>query len=390
MTDDEWRDRLPLLTDVFDLAIDLEVSLEGWHCIYVQHVLTTNYFASKFLISLGLAKKNLFVIGKDYSTSAQAMSRYHSDEISASSLGSPYDFSCAFDEPIVEFARDMIIDLIEGGANKLLLLDEGGILARAFKNIPERSDLRLVFVELTSRGLQHVNHLSASSVHIDVGHSYGKQKIESLLIADSMQHFIKKTMTLRKKTDLCKVAIVGVGAIGHALSMCLLQSGFHVETYDICNEKGTSTSMEGALDDARIILSCTGRPIDVKRLLMAAPGRALLFNCGSSDVEFSLWRYRESLPKIWSIEASSLLTNKLLHRDISIPSNDGHITICNGGFPINLGSGDDPIPEKQIQITRALMLLGVVQGVSEQQPGKHTLSEKLQHPVISRYRKLLE
>ncbi len=381
----DFMAHMPIFKKLIDISNDLKTNLAGWHCIYAQHILESNVYCVDFLIYLGLRRSNILVLGKGYSTSYSALSKYNDRYVRAINAGKLYSYKRPFDEYLIKVARLQIRKLLKSGAEKILLLDEGGILSRALSGINISKAVKIVCVELTSRGQNYYHRIQNYTTLVDVARSYGKKKVEAPVIAMSMVDFIIKYLEISVYIERRNFLIIGVGAIGGAILDILQKSNFNVIGYDIVNNGDNQDKLRENIELSDIILSSTGCGIDLEKIINYSYGRKLFINCGSSDIEFNLWSILSRKNYKWTFGDIPVISNNILHRDIKIETNIGLITIAHGGFPINFDGSPDPIPINKIQITRSLLLLGAIQGINTKSIGICELSIEHQNDLCRLY-----
>ncbi len=380
---------LPLLDYLASSLAQQDDCLQGWACIYVQHILRSNCDCAEFLLRMGLDKRSLRIVGKAYSTSAAALAFYNDNGYVAKDVGNGHDFREPFDDQIKRFLAGEIERLSEDGPSKLLLVDEGGLAVQALAStgLANRFD-RLAVAELTARGAQHYHLLENIAPIVDVARSTVKKQVEPPLIAASMVGFLElriRSLTGRDLSELT-VCLVGSGAIGGAVSIKLRELGARTITFD--QEAGRSEigELRPALQEADLVLSSTGTGTDWVPLL-AENSRPLIFaNCGSSDIEFRPWLLRQAYGGQFRVEDSQ----KPWRGNIELGStNRPAVSLVAGGFPVNFDGSPDPIPAHKIQITRAILMAGAIQAVHSNISGCQTLDEGMQGALAEKYRQLI-
>ena len=142
-----------------------------------------------------------------------------------------------------------------------------------------------------------------------------------------------------------------------------------------------SGTIEELIQHNDIIFGCTGTDI-LKQVNLehVFNGDKIFVSCSSEDKEFlSLLKW------IQRDERFTFSANPLL--DISYITTKSHkIRILRGGFPINFDNNIEIEPEKDIQLTRTLLLGAIFQAlicVKERRFGKYV--RYTLHPEIQRY-----
>jgi hypothetical protein len=209
---------LPLLT-YLDSLLPTAKELEGWSCIYVQHILRSNCDCADFLVARGLDKSKLRIFGKAYSTSNVALSFYLDHSFNAQSIGVGYEYGAPFDNALISSVREALDAMVARGDTKILLIDEGGLALQAAATL-NRADVRFAVVELTARGAHHYHLLEQRAPIVDVARSDAKKRIEALLIAKSMATVLASRIyeATGKSLSSMRIGLIGAGAIGGALA----------------------------------------------------------------------------------------------------------------------------------------------------------------------------
>ena len=381
---------LPLLSELRRQVESKEGCLEGWGCVYIQHILRSNVACAEFLEEMGLSKCDLRIIGKAYSTSQEALSEYIRKGFCARSIGDGYNYDQPFDMALVFQARREMQSLLESGISKLILIDEGGIGIQALAPLVLDFE-RVAVTELTARGAKHFHLLSEAAPIVDVARSVTKKTIEPPLIAASMvEHLmaaIEESENVGGKRP--RFGLVGAGAIGSALIKILKERKFDVKWHDIDGNKIGGSDANELISWSDVILSSTGWGFEWDKLAVRASRVPLFANCGSSDVEFQLSRVAsgDSLlgPVRFSVhDARSpwLGAAEIQHESF------GKAVFLKGGFPINFDGSPDPIPAKKIQISRAILMAGAIQSVLSTDKGVKELDKEVQSRLAESYQRL--
>jgi S-adenosylhomocysteine hydrolase len=378
---------LPLLTCLQSL-LPTAKELDGWSCIYVQHILRSNCDCAEFLIGRGLDKSKLRIFGKAYSTSELALAYYLEHGFNAQSIGAGYDYGAPFDDALISTIKNALEAMVANGEKRILLIDEGGLALQAAATFTQ-ADVRLAVVELTARGTHHYHLLEHRAPIVDVARSDAKKRIEAPLIAKSMALLLGTRIraTTEKSLSSMRVGLVGAGAIGGALCDELQSIGAAFIKFDAVEQRSTAKTITDALVGADIVTSSTGRGMDWSELVESLPDGTILANCGSSDIEFRPWRLRAHFdaPGAFNIE----VPGSPWRGNITIAANGRKLTLLGGGFPVNFDGTPDPIPAREIQLTRTILMAGAIQAATSQKPGISELDTTLQSQLVNRFNELL-
>lgn len=378
---------LPLLTYLESL-LPTARELDGWSCIYVQHVLRSNCDCAEFLVGRGLDKARLRIFGKAYSTSEQALAYYLDHGFDAQSIGAGYDYEAPFDDALISVVKTALKAMVARGETRILLVDEGGLAlqAAAALNLP---DLQLAVVELTARGAHHYHLLEQRAPIVDVARSHAKKRIEAPLIAKSMASLLGSRIkqATGKSLSSMHVGLIGAGAIGGALAGELQSVGAAITTFDAVEQRSIAKTITDALVGADVVTSSTGRGMDWSELVRSLPDGAILANCGSSDIEFQPWRLRSHFHSLGAFNIE--VPGSPWRGNITIADNGRKMTLLGGGFPVNFDGSPDPIPAREIQLTRTILMAGAIQAATSQKSGVAELDATQQSQIAVRYSELL-
>ena len=185
--------------------------------------------------------------------------------------------------------------------------------------------------------------------------------------------------------EALRVGIIGVGSIGSEMSRQLSIRGITALHHDLLSDSSTAADLVNILSVSDIILSSTGGGHIGMKEYELINGDKILVNCGSSDVEFNLWqiasncRHQSASPALFAHESPPWSSTAVLtlHRS--------SFTFLRGGFPINFDGSLDPIPEDQIQLTRAALMAGALQSVQQSAPGVYCLDYELQKFLLESF-----
>lgn len=359
--------------------------------ICVQHLLFTNIDLFKAMIHLGALPNNIYILGKIYSTNLSAEKLLHNMGIHIASRHNQdsglTSFREAFDADILSMMDEILYRRGQETFDAIIILDDGGhciknyyqsVLFENFKNVP------IMGVEQTSSGLRFLQKPDYST--IEVASSALKQEVESLFIANAIVKKCQGIFENRNKT----FSVIGLGVIGRSLANLLIDFGFTVFTYDIDKIKNTSFSrgittqnIKEAFLKGDYIFGCTGKDITEKfNVNDSVLSNKVLISCSSGDNEF------KSLLENVPLDKNNVLS------DLKIAQSNGKkITILGGGFPINLDTSGYSVKACDIQLTRALLLGGLIQAMliikSRLKPSKQLMLDPfLQFFILQEWKKV--
>jgi S-adenosylhomocysteine hydrolase len=333
------------------------VSFAGTTFVAVQHLLGTTATLLRALIDLGAEPGRIFVLGKPYSSHAGTVRtlREIGIRVQQPTPVKPGRFAEIFERDLRKMWRIVLADAANG--RRIVVLDDGG---HCLATIPSRLQENAVGIEQTTSGIQRQNALGRFPI-IQVASSAAKTFLEPPMISAAV---LTKT---RKIVDLhgAKVyGVVGLGHIGRAVARQLSREGTTVVVFDRDRSKMNAlpeTSHAHTLDDvflrAAVIFGCTGT--DLARegdWIRRMSGKKVLVSCSSEDIEFQslvrlvAGRYRR--------RSSPPYQRPLIFHD---EERDLCIQIVRSGFPVNFDGSEESVPAAHIQMTRALLLLALIQ-----------------------------
>jgi S-adenosylhomocysteine hydrolase len=344
--------------------------------IAIQHILPTNGSLLEVLNKLGLRYDQMHVLGKVYSTSEGVYEELdrrgvhiHPDSLTIDKVTLSEDYKRYLDGVVENLLDDVIEKLDKLDTDKMLLVvDDGGQLIRAVSKYTRRINARIVAVEQTRSGAELLRGLQLTFPVINVAESRKKLLDESPYIAAAIiEQIASRQDTIRFSLEDRNVLIVGDGAIGSQVIEQLRDVTKSVSVYDTGKVTPTAqphySDLPHALAGKGLIIGCTGKswvPTNYKELL----GDGVVLASGSSSNTELLGvqlRAHDILRPRVTFSHKDIMQS---HSDYRISLNNGTGWILNGGFPVNFNGLDDAIPSEDIELTRILMLRGILQAMS--------------------------
>ena len=379
--------KLPVLEAIVKSIPNKEVlDLDSITFVCVQHILLTTVNLMDSLVELGANPSNIHIMGKSYSFCPQVADiliskgynyYFNKKQENLASFAASFrdDIKCMWEKVYDSLYNKKNIKLI-------VILDDGGF---CLTNVPEviRKNYSLVGIEQTTSGLTNLRLRTLEFPIVEVATSAAKQRVESLMIAEAVVKKLETVLPLEEKNLSC--AVVGLGCIGSAVTKKLLSLNHRVKIYDKTLLK-TKTfrrdtfvkNIETLFQESDYIFGCSGEDITKNLDIKNINKPKTFISCSSQDKEFFtlLQQFQQH---------NCVYQNILDHLECKI--NNQTIKILRGGFPINLDNSGESVAAIDIQLTRGLLLGGIIQGVlsvfqdSEQ---KKTLSMML-HPALQSF-----
>lgn len=361
--------KLPVLDALVKKAFSQTNSLplKNTAILYIHHPLQTSKTLIESLIELGASPKRIFVLGKSYSeskavvTSIKALGVFYQANSPQLGLGR---FQHSFIRDINLLWSNVLAD-ISGDSNikNILIMDHGGH-ALAFTPAVILENYKIVGIEKTTAGLINPAHNGLPFPLIEVASSAAKRILESSLIATAVvDKLFSQLPCISGKNLSC--GVVGYGAIGKAITEKLLSLGHKVAVYDgdpnqlkkLINAVPTN-DLSFLISFSDYIFGCTGRNIS-KSIdnFKLCPRDKTLISCSSEDKEFLSLLQSINHNQKWKKGMNPL-------EDIHFQNSMGaKISIIRGGFPVNFDHSGESVPANDIQLTRGLVLGGVLQAI---------------------------
>jgi hypothetical protein len=339
-------------------------------CVLVAHIhiLPSTVALIGQFIALGFSPKSIVLVPKSYSTIQGALTRIqamgcHVVPTTDAHIIGHYDTTVQ--APLRRACLEAHTISDARRAQRCILIDDGGLLTDAWwaQFGPARKPT-VVSVQQTASGL-YFDRLTSSVQKVNVGQSAAKRFFESKIIVAGV---LREIAAFNLLSDHKRVAIIGIGALGRQLAIAFSRSGSEVFTYDTDPSKNiegcaSAASWLDCFERADLIFGCTGQNFmhGACGYLQTRNPKDLL-SLSSRDVEF-----RELLLS-GKIAAPITPFERL---SIELPQSQ-ELVVHNGGFPINFDRRNEWETEREISLTRGLVLLGVLQALclKEESPSR--------------------
>lgn len=345
-------------------SLHAPVSLSDVLLIGCQHILETTHTMLQTLYDFGLKPKNIFLIGKCYSSSHSVWQEMYLEGIQVSPLSFSFESHLAFDDQfcdiLVQFLKDVLSKVDLSVFKAVIIIDDGGqLLTLSMKFLKNKN---ITGIEQTTSGYEKIKMTSLPFPVINVARSQAKLIYESPLIADII---IEKV--LKHLRSFRKILIMGGGAIGSSIYRGL-KNTHEVQIYD----KKEGTGLENHLQAADMIIGCTGETsISFNQYKYLKEG-CVLASASSSDREFDAVHMRRRCQNIKSCHD---------------PIEGERCILLNCGFPVNFDGGRNSVAPEKIQFTRALLLAAILQAYEMPKDSLEIfpLNVDIQREIISKY-----
>lgn len=353
--------------------------LKDSYLIACQHVLPSTYHMLISMFDLGLSPEKIAIFGKCYSTSGMAKEKIMNEGIHVASESSFFDGYQPFDSYFTEKLESFFMETIQkwdlSPSDRLIILDDGGELIKIANTYFRDDNDRIVFgIEQTTAGYEKLKEEKLNFPIINVARSDAKLIFESPMIAEAQVNRMTELLD-NLKLSAKNTLIMGNGFIGNALAQ-KLSSSHNVIRYDKVLTRTDIQKSELNLGNYDLIIGTTGKTVLPFNFHHQLKKPVTLISASSSDREFDAVHLRRRIKKTTSC-----------HEDIII---DG-IYLPNCGFPINFrGSEEDSVPLSKIQLTIALLFIGVCQAVYEIPTIKNfiPLNNKLQKMILKTFKSI--
>jgi hypothetical protein len=334
--------------------------------IGVQHMLSTTGSLLVKLHEMGIAYENMFFVGKCYSSSPQveaALQKLGIHLLPAITPAKPGHYEAAARKSVEMLWLRCLQEIKNKDIETIMIMDEGGY---CLESVPPKTQIqyKLAGLEQTRGGLYRPGLKNSLFPIINIATSAAKNQLESPHIAKALIKQVEKELKRLKSSKNKIFGIIGNGVIGNMLTEHLLAKGYDVAVYDpnvdtFSMQKKTDfyrmENIDALIANCECIFGCTGTDITKNINVDNIFYDKIFFSCSSED--------RECLTLLqYATQKSSFLKNSAL--DISFLNTLGKkITIVNGGLPINFDKSPECVPANDIQLTRGLLLGGIIQAI---------------------------
>jgi S-adenosyl-L-homocysteine hydrolase, NAD binding domain len=356
----------------------------GVRCFAVQHLLASTRGLFNVARQLGLQPSSTLLVGKNYSTHADTVRNLRLDGYAADSgvvhsgLPGRLQKPLAESSPSLDGLLDFTTALLKARPEvkqPLLIVDDGAEGVHRWSEVVAKAGVPVAAVEQTRFGARRLREQPPDFPVINVAESPVKLHMESILIGDSVARELTRVIDdLRSQGRQIgsHVCIRGYGAVGRAVAQALSDGPFTMEIIETDPARRALAQKDGfpvaesrwdALSRADIVLGATGNGAFTGADYLCLKDGALLASASSSNIEFGADHNIDLRVKASGVEAHPLLA---FHSELDrSPHPSKTFILANSGYPINFTREADPIAAPMIQLTRALLLLGMIQAARE-------------------------
>ena len=415
----------------------------GAKILVLQHLYASTQSILDACVACGATPADITVMGKPYSGSMKVAASMvdkgfqlvvpslHQSEFS--------DHEGHMDKLVAEQVQRLLSESAPG--EKLLVIDDGGHVAKVVHESFNSEAHRFRFVEQTQRGATAVKEIVAhvpgglKAPVVNVAESRAKKEYESPSIGFSVW---KETRAVIDKLEVQGVSlpksatILGFGAVGTQVAHELHKAGYSVHVFDPdpkrqaeANDRGFTVhdDKRAALSHANVLVSATGRTAVSLDDMQSLPKLAVLVNAASANNELNATNVLAlqllsanalmgtvrigpkgvEVPRglVSQVDTSQLDEHGHMHdsfgghsvdlgkddsatqRDRVVHTKQGQdLYMAHAGFVVNLTDDEDPIPPRYIGLTRSLLFAALVQSGSETRTGLVALDDGVQQQII--------
>jgi hypothetical protein len=384
---------LPVLNDLKQrVPPEARRALSSVGMVCVQHLLETTGSLYELLFSLGVPRENVYILGKNYSTNQSVRRRLLAQGVNVyenNMQGRFSGFARTFDDEVSKLWERCSTRWNQKNAiSRILVLDDGGhCVSKIPKSVMDKYAVRAI--EQTTSGIRRLERMLQVPT-INVALSAAKKYIEPPLISETIIEKVARILQDRKvENRSLRCGVIGYGNIGRAVVDSLLAHGHKVGVFDrrplrVLPECTTFADMQDLITNSEYIFGCTGEDtIKDPKILNQSTGRKVFLSCSSEDREFRsllIYLLRE-YPNKYKKGLDPKQTLELETRTL-------RMEIIRGGFPVNFDQQRDSVPAHDIQMTRGLLLGGLLQAALCDETNRRDytmLNPYLQRFVVNRW-----
>lgn len=336
--------KLQTIESLFLLAFkDKNIDFSRIVIVACQHILEPQKVMFERLINIGFLPKNIFLIGKIYSTNMDVLQEIKKLGICVQETG--FNTVSSFDDQHKHLCKYILQQSksFRDNAEKVVVLDDGGELI--FQITQENTAQKIVAIEQTSSGFRKLEKAGIPFPVYNVARSKTKLELETPFIINLGVRRIEEKLH-KLGWNAKNILVVGLGPIGLEMKDQLTSKGYNVSVYDKIH--GEQNILEIIQKNIQVVIGTTGSQIlshdELVDLNVKLNSKILFVSMSSSDREFELWKLRDLFKK-----------GESLHEDVVF----GNIIITNNGFPITFKGNRFEGSASEMERTICLLFTGV-------------------------------
>jgi hypothetical protein len=333
-----------------------------------QHILGTTASLFLTLTSGRLRPNRVFVQGKYYSTNFQTLARLRGRGFRVDGGLAPlaaHSFREAFASQAERMWNEVLSVAADADDTAIVVLDDGGTFLEVAP-WPQLGSRKVVGIEQTTMGIERLERTGVHIPVVDVARSWAKTNWESPSVGEAVVRSLEKLVP--GQLEKYRFGIVGIGNVGTAVGSALIKRHCAVAGYDVAlrREVPAGVVLTGDLADllekSDLVIGCTGKDI-FEAFTDEWPwkGRKIFASASSEDIELSSLLRCTGHDEV-GIDGQSIDCKR-------VQQGDAEAVVLRGGYPINFDGGIHSVHPAEIQLTRALLLLGIAQGLEDIETG---------------------
>jgi S-adenosylhomocysteine hydrolase len=391
-----------ILPEVIALIDDVFLNEDGFYKfrrhpkdIYILayvHCLPSMVDLIRAMISaLGVTASKIVILPKVYSRIESAAEQLRQLGVSVVEYKVCFEYGY-YDESAwssIEDACRIVHDRVVKGKSsdsRVVLVDDGGLLTECWHKLYNAERIETVSVQQTASGMWRRPFVSRIP-KINVANSAAKRNFESYIIARAVAN---KADSLGVTNGKTRIGVAGYGAVGRAIAHVFDTQGKEVIAYDkiILNEEKAgrivkTKNQKKIIEQSEVIFGCTGVDWCLRSLFNDYANKPVLISCSSRDVEY------RSIIREYGEKTRDKCDEIQQFGEIRINTSKGTSVVMNGGFPINFDRKYEWEKKQDIVLTRALILIGILQAISIEVYGKYDdsimLAPKAQRALVEKW-----
>ncbi len=393
---------LPLIDFLVDKCRDAPLdSGQRYEFVCVQHLLDSQVPVYDALKKMGMSPSRTTIIGVPYSASDLVVQTL--EDKGWDVRVPPLDMDVWQEE-----VRAVLHARLESALQKnrdIAVMDDGGIVSKLVSTDPllRAHATRFKIVEQTRRGITVADHVDLAAPVVNVAQSQGKFAEGPLIASDVEQKTVERLArigigSLQGK----KVGVVGAGTIGMPIALHLKALGAIVTILDpseaaqkIGKQKGLAVAdvdgpgraaFFGAQD---IVIGATGNAGITADDIANTNDGCVLGSASSKLVELDVGALSDLSRGADGAPRMTVIDDQGHPPSVEYALKDGTTRrLLARGYPINFDGAQENIPFEHIQLTRALMVLGLMQATGSKVAGVKRLDPKLQLEMLEHFQSL--